>query len=50
MARFYSFFDQLLFFLVCTGVKMQIFNQKNNICTFLSKIWDIFAKKLELLD
>ena len=50
MARFYSFFDQLLFFLVCTGVKMQIFNEKNNICMLSVQNVGHFCKKHELLD
>ena len=49
MARFYSFFDQLLFFF-CTGMTMQIFNQKNNICTLVVQNIGYFCKKLELLD
>ena len=35
MARLYSFFDQILFLLVFTGVKMHIFKQKNNICSLV---------------
>ena len=50
MARFYSFLDQMLLFLVCTGVKMQIFNQKNNICTLVVQNIGYLSKRLELLD
>ena len=50
MARFYSFFDQILFFLVFTGVKMQIIKHKNNICTLVVQNIEYFCKKLELFD
>ena len=50
MARFYSFFDQTLFFWYLLGVKMQIFNQKNNICTLVVQNIGYLFKKLELLD
>jgi len=37
-------------FLVCTGMKMQIFNQKNNIYMLVVQNIGYFCKKLELLE
>ena len=50
MARFYTFFDQLLLFLACTGVKMHTVKQKNNICMLVVQNIGYFCKKLELLE
>ena len=44
MAEFYSFFDQILFF-VCTGVKMLIFSQENDIYMLVVKNVEYFANK-----
>ena len=44
MAEFYSFFDQILLF-VCTGGKMLIFSQENNIYMVVVKNVGYFANK-----
>ena len=50
MARFYEIFRPNAIFFVCTGVKMQMFNQKNNVCTLVVHYLGYFCKRLEWLD